>query len=451
MRRQLQRAYWIGNVLTLVIVLLLILFMVQTDIKNDKGNLRAILNTASEWTAEASSNLQDLADKIAASSPNLRVMFLLPNGIVLADSQDVDEAENIHLEPDVQSAIRGQVGEHLSFQQSWLYPSLNASVLLRGRLVLRLSSTVQEIRLVLTLVLPLLLLLFLAMIAISRGLMRPVITRMTHQLHQVRDLLLGTAKRGQIDAGQYYPELRPAMEHITLLIEGMRQDLLLIQKNQEMQRDFVDNSSHELKSPLTSIMGFAEMIQEDPDLPKAQVQEYLGYILQESQRMARIINDILLLGKKSSSQADSLEAVDLERIAQELSQSLQPQAAHKQITIQVSGQGSIKASQEDAWELLSNLMTNAIRYGRQGGWVKVELHGDSFSVSDNGSGIDPLNQERIFEKFYRTDAARDSGEPGTGLGLSIVAGILQRYGASISLLSAPKQGSCFTVSFAKKS
>lgn len=102
------------------------------------------------------------------------------------------------------------------------------------------------------------------------------------------------------------------------------------------------------------------------------------------------------------------------------------------------------------WDLLRNLMGNAVRYGRQGGYVKVLLSEGRLEVRDNGIGIAREHRERIFEKFYRVDAARDRGAGGTGLGLAIAAGITNRYGAAIHVESEPGQGACFIVDFVRK-
>lgn len=99
------------------------------------------------------------------------------------------------------------------------------------------------------------------------------------------------------------------------------------------------------------------------------------------------------------------------------------------------------------WDLLRNLMANAVHYGRQGGYVQVAMAGRELSVRDNGIGISAEHLPRIFEKFYRAEDAHSSTAPGTGLGLSIVAGIVNRYGGSIHVDSTEREGSCFTICF----
>ncbi len=448
MRKRLLRAYWAGNLVTVLMVLAFVAVMVSYDIASDRGSLRAILHTASAWTTEAGSPLQDLADRISEAGSPLQVTFLMPGGIVLAESGG-GEQDGLAMvrRPEVLAALSGKVGEEISFSDSLIHPTINAAVLLGGRLILHLKKPIQEISYVLFVYLPLTLLLVGVMVAISRWLLNPVTHRIVHQLEQVQALLEGTTQRDEIDPEAYFPEIRPAMEHITYLIDRLRYDLEQIGKAQDMQRDFVDNSSHELKSPLTSVLGFAEMIHDEPDMPLAQRQEYLGYILAECQRMQDVINDILMLERQEREESQEKDLVNLRQVALQVASTLMPQAARKDIQIQVEGEASVFAQEVDMRELLRNLMSNAVRYGRAGGWVRVELLGRRLTVRDNGMGIAPEHQPRIFEKFYRADAARDRREGGTGLGLAIVAGITNRYGAKIHLDSAPDKGSCFTVDF----
>ncbi|MGI6724873.1 MAG: sensor histidine kinase [Christensenellales bacterium] len=450
MRKKLLRAYWLGNVLTLLIVTAFAAITIATDIDADRGSLMAILNTASAWTSEASSNLQELADKIAHSAPPLRVTFLMPNGIILADSgDDIQDGSRLVAQEEVLEALRAGVGDSFSLERGVFYPALRAALLMEGRLLLHLDRPYREFEYLLTIYLPLLLLISLAMVVVARWLMNPLTSKMVHQLEQVRDLLEGTLVRETIDPDAFFPELRPAMENIIYLIDRMRFDLEQISKTRDMQRDFVDNSSHELKSPLTSISGFAEMLLEDPDLSKQEREEYLGYILKECERMAGIINDILMLERQSQALGPPHETVSLDKVANQVAVALSPQAAARDISIQIKGKMQVHAVEQDMWELLRNLMSNAVRYGRQGGWVLVEMDGKCLKVSDNGIGIAPEHLPRIYEKFYRVDSARARESGGTGLGLAIVASITNRYNAALSVDSKPGEGTCFSVQFVR--
>ena len=145
MRKKLLRAYWLGNVLTLLIVTAFAAIMIATDIDADRGSLMAILNTASAWTSEASSNLQELADKIAHSAPPLRVTFLMPNGIILADSgDDIQDGSRLVAQEEVLEALRAGVGDSFSLERGVFYPALRAALLMEGRLLLHLDRPYRE-------------------------------------------------------------------------------------------------------------------------------------------------------------------------------------------------------------------------------------------------------------------------------------------------------------------
>lgn len=451
MRRLLRRSYWIGNAFATLLVLVLVALMTRNAIVGDQGSLKAILHTASSWTLEASGNLQSLADRIAASAPPLRVTFLMPQGIILADSGSQDpDGQALLQRPEVIRALDGQIGEAIDWQPGIITPSITAAMLLDERLVLHLSQPIEEIRLLLTFYVPGLVLLFIILMLISHRVLYPASSRMIRQLEQVGALLEGAVQREQLDSADYFDELRPAMENISYLITRMRDDLKQISEARDMQRNFVDNTSHELKSPLTSAYGFAQMLYEEPDLPLAERQEYLGYILKESQRMMSIINNILMLQKSGHPSQEDMMEVPLHEVAEEVAQSLGPQAAEKQISIQLSGQMLVQAVEQHMWELLRNLMSNAIRYGRQGGHVWVRMGDRHLRVRDDGIGIDQEHLPHIFEKFYRADKSRSRNLGGTGLGLSIVANITAMYGITMRVSSQPNEGTSFELEFAQE-
>lgn len=131
MRKQLRRAYWMGNAIALFFVFLFVAGMVVQDVKVDQGNLVAILNATGGWTGEASSNLYELAHKIASSAPSLRVTFMMPNGIVLADSGDqLPDGGQLLASPAVQQALKTGMGQDINWYTGWLSPTLTAAATL---------------------------------------------------------------------------------------------------------------------------------------------------------------------------------------------------------------------------------------------------------------------------------------------------------------------------------
>lgn len=447
MKRHLRRAYLLVNVVTMVFVTLFFAALLHQEVEGDHQSLRAILNTATAWTGEATSNLRDLARKIADSSPALRVRFFLPGGIVLADSEArYDEPAPLEGR-EVQLALTGGIGHRTAWRQL-LSPTLYAAAPMGdGQMILHLSYQDARFRDLMRFAAPAYLLLFAVIHFSARFFMRPVTTKLTGQLGQIHRLLEGVIAREDIDADGFYPELKPAMQDILRQIDRMRYDLKQIEGTLSMQGDFVNNTSHELKSPLTSILGFSELLEESPHMPENKRCMYVGFIRREAERMLSVIDDILLLQQDVKPEPESLVNVDLRRTALEVRQSLTLSAEAADIRITVNGSMRVRAQERDMWELLSNLMSNAVRYGKPGGLVEVTMAGRVMTVRDDGIGIAREHLPRIFEKFYRADKARSRNAGGTGLGLSIVAGILHRYGASIKVDSEEGKGTRFVVTF----
>jgi len=159
---------------------------------------------------------------------------------------------------------------------------------------------------------------------------------------------------------------------------------------------------------------------------------------------------VLLLSRAEREQGLVYTDVCVEQVAEEICQALSPQAAQKNIALSVEGAMQQNAVEKDIWEILHNLTSNAIRYGKIGGYVKLRLGDCAIAVEDNGIGIDKEHLPRLFEQFYRVDQSRDPSVRGTGLGLSIVRTLAERNGGSVDVQSEPGQGSRFTVTFGKE-
>lgn len=222
---------------------------------------------------------------------------------------------------------------------------------------------------------------------------------------------------------------------------------------QQMRSEFFQNASHELKTPITSIGGFAQLLQSGMVKDPATRQRYLDKIVAESERMGELIGDILKISKyEESPDRDRDQRVDIPAVAQEVLERLQPAAARAQVKTALHLDGSdlcIAGSRKDLEELLSNLCDNAVKYNRPGGTVDVRLHslpdGVQITVADTGIGIARVHLDRIFERFYRVDKDRNKQVGGTGLGLSIVKHIANRYGGTVEIQSAEGRGTTLTV------
>lgn len=235
-----------------------------------------------------------------------------------------------------------------------------------------------------------------------------------------------------------YPELVPMIDEIKH------------QRNlqSDMRQEFTANVSHELKTPLTAISGYAEMIEND--IAKGDdVKRFAGKIRTESNRMLTLIGDIIKLSKLDSDTASEVsDTVDLKKTAEECKDSLAVACKEKDILITITGEAEqIKGYQTEIYELVYNLMDNAVKYNRQGGNIDVILSGKTIRISDTGIGIPEKDKQRIFERFYRVDKSRSKATGGTGLGLSIVKHVAEKHNATITVESTLNVGTDITVDF----
>ena len=221
---------------------------------------------------------------------------------------------------------------------------------------------------------------------------------------------------------------------------------------EDMRREFTANVSHELKTPITSISGYAEMmvagIARREDWPKLAEKIY-----DESRRLITLIDDIIRLSRLDEGSINEHPApVDLGALARRCAERLEVEAARCGVTVAVRGaEVSAMGSEALIEEMLMNLCDNGIKYNREGGRVVIttgEREGfPCFSVEDNGIGIAPEHLGRVFERFYRVDKSRSKDTGGTGLGLSIVKHAAAWHRASIEAESAPDRGTRITIVF----
>ncbi len=221
-------------------------------------------------------------------------------------------------------------------------------------------------------------------------------------------------------------------------------------QSEEIRRDFSANVSHELKTPLTTIKGFGEMMENGIITDSEDVKKYGGTIYRESERLLFLINDIIRLSEIEEQVNVEAQKIDLLAIANDTKEILNDKAHKHEISVEVSGYPVIiQGNSSYITELLLNLTDNAIKYNNRGGkvWIsisKTESQG-VISVKDNGIGIKESDQKRIFERFYRVDKSRSKETGGTGLGLSIVKHIVAYHGGEINIKSKLNEGTNITV------
>lgn len=221
------------------------------------------------------------------------------------------------------------------------------------------------------------------------------------------------------------------------------------------RREFSANVSHELKTPLQSILGSAELL-ENGLVPADDVPHFAGRIRAESSRLVALIEDIIRLSQLDEAVPIPREPVELREVAEDVAASLQDSAAAKGVSLTVTGEAAeLQGVPGLVREMVFNLCDNAIKYNVPGGTVEVSIArregGALLTVRDTGIGIPPKYQGRVFERFFRVDKSRSKASGGTGLGLSIVKHGAQYHGAKISLRSQPDRGTEISVLFPAKS
>ena len=230
-------------------------------------------------------------------------------------------------------------------------------------------------------------------------------------------------------------------------------DITQLRRLETVRRDFVGNVSHELKTPITAIRGLVETLIDDPEIEPELHRRFLGKISRQADRMANLVTDLLSLSRlEASDEPLRLAPLDVRDVLDETVRQLQPASEERRVTVRREWPDEplvVDGEEEALRQALGNLLSNAIKYSptdrrvtmrasRDGGAVVIE-------VEDQGPGIEPRHHERLFERFYRVDAARSRELGGTGLGLAIVKHTVRALGGEVSVESVPGRGSTFRI------
>lgn len=413
---------------------------------------------------QAWTSLEHQADLVSAgyeqlSSPDqlsvfvngdLRITLIAADGSVVFESATDQQMENHLSRPEIQQAMREGVGRNCRDSQTMGYETYYYAMLLPGGDILRVAQDSETIWSIYDAALPAIILSCILMMGaaaliaglLTRSLVQPIL-KMTDDLEHIQENVP-------------YRELIP-------FAESIHSDRLLRENNEKMRQDFTANVSHELKTPLTSISGYAELIETGMAKP-ADVPTFAARIHKEAQRMIALVSDILQLSELDSTQASrsrepvtEMAPVDLAALVKETAQNMTVNARRAYVTLQYDARpATVRGSRDQLSELTQNLCDNAIRYNRPGGHVELRcgVGGDGcpyFEVEDNGIGIPQDSQTRVFERFYRVDKSRSKATGGTGLGLAIVKHIALLHDAKIDLQSQVGTGTTIRVTFPKNS
>ena len=381
--------------------------------------------------AETQSALHSLEEDI-------RVTLVHADGTVYYDNfADPNAMDNHADRPEIRQALENGSGSDIRNSSTVDQNAFYYAVRLKNGDVMRLAQEASNIWSVYFRSMPLIVLLAAGMACVSLYLAhlltaRQPIERMTAHLNNVS----GVAR---------YPELEPFMD----MIEQQHEEIL---RSANMRVEFTANVSHELKTPLTSISGYAELI-ESGMAQGEQAKTFAAEIHKSANRLLTLINDIIRLSQMDAPMPDlKFEPVDLAQIAANTFEQLEMSARKADVTLQLDAKPAmVEADRQMMDELLYNLCDNAIRYNVHGGSVKLEVRPIRdkviVCVQDTGIGISPENQEHVFERFYRVDKSRSKATGGTGLGLAIVKHIAVKHNAQIELESELGRGTKISVIF----
>lgn len=346
----------------------------------------------------------------------IRITLVGPDGRAICDNYaDVKDMGNHKNRPEIKEALKNGKGQAVRNSQTIGKSAFYYAVRLDNGNVLRISKEVSSMTGILISTVPRLVvlsvLLFIACVLLSHALTKSIVK----PIEELAQNLEGPAMY------HVYEELEP---YVTT-IRSQHEDII---RNANMRQEFTANVSHELKTPLTSISGYSELI-ENGIATGDDVQRFAKEIHKSSNRLLTLINDIIRLSELDVTTEDIMEELDISEMAANSVEMLQMAAEKHQVRISFSGEKQmVMANRQMMDELIYNLCDNAIRYNNPGGRVDVSVYREVdrivLEVKDNGIGIPEKDQERIFERFYRVDKSRSKSTGGTGLGLAIVKHII---------------------------
>lgn len=360
-------------------------------------------------------------------------------GVIFDNKADSDSMANHGTRPEIAEALQTGEGQAVRKSETLSKSTFYYAVRLSDNTVLRVAKEVGSIYSV-----------------FGRGLVSIVVVLV---VLEVLSLLLAhflTAKlirpieklAENLDAGEEVSEYEELTPFINMIQEQHRN----IIKSSKMRQEFTANVSHELKTPLTSISGYAELI-ETGMASSEDVTRFARGIHSSSNRLLTLINDIIRLSELDGAEEETVfEHLNLYQLADTCVEMLTMNAEKHNVTISMTGTDCyINGNKQMIEEVLYNLCDNAIRYNNAGGKVEVEVSPRDektvLVVRDTGIGIPKEHQESIFERFYRVDKSRSKSTGGTGLGLAIVKHIVAKHNASIELVSEVGEGTTITVTF----
>ena len=400
------------------------------------------LKTYADVIKETQSYDQILQGEYDPDVDDLRITMIKKDGKVFYDSfADAKKMENHANRQEVRQALKHGNGKAIRTSDTLDKNTFYYAVRLDEGNILRVAKESRSIWSVFIKVTPAILILIFVILAISKMLSDVLTKSLLLPIEQMSENL------DHLEDITTYKELMPFIN----TIQEQHKNILM---NAKMRQEFTANVSHELKTPLTAISGYSELIQNGMTNEEETIR-FAGEIHKSAKRLLTLINDTIRLSQLDTSEQKVIyEAIDLYKIAEDCVNMLKFSAENHGITISIHGTNAyLEGNKEMLEEVVYNLCDNAIRYNNEGGKVDVTVKpvkGKIYlCVEDNGIGISKEHQERIFERFYRVDKSRSKSTGGTGLGLAIVKHIIQQHGAHMELTSEKGKGTKIEIEFSK--
>lgn len=411
----------------------------QQDVKNEAEYIRyGLESTGMEYLTRETGQLT-----------TSRITLLDAEGRILYDSErHPKEMENHGNRPEIQEAMEKGEGEQIRFSETLSDQTFYYAVKLDNGDILRVAKTTDSVFHTMVSSFTLMGILFLIILALGFLL----IERQTKKLIEPINRLDLEQPLKNVE----YEELRPLLNRVDEQNKQIASQVEELKQAEAVRREFSANVSHELKTPLMSISGYAEIMKNGMVRPQ-DIPEFAGRIYDEASRLTSLVQDIIEISKLDEKSGEMpFENVDIYEIAEDICQNLTLQSKKKKVMLSIEGSNvEIYGVRHILYEMCYNLVDNAMKYNIEGGYVKVSLSTTEnqvcFSVEDNGIGIAKEEQERIFERFYRVDKSHSRKTGGTGLGLSIVKHGAALHHAQIVLESEPEKGTKIQVLFKKLS
>lgn len=444
MSKKIFNSIWIVALAVFLASLLFIMGMSYSYFSDvQEAQLRIETELAAKGTAMGGTDyLEGLGQK------NYRITWIDSDGTVLYDSQADSAGMENHLErEEVRQALETGHGESSRYSKTLSEELLYCAELLPDGTVIRLSSVRSTVlMLLLGFAQPIAIVAVLAL-ALSFWLASRLSKKIIEPINA-----LDPDKPSDYIGKEAYAEIEPLLLKMRAQQNEIAKNQAELEKTSQIRQEFTANASHELKTPLHAISGYAELL-ENGMVKQSDIRPFAGKIRLEAQRMTQLVGDIIDLTQLDGG-ADGMqwELCDLNSIAENAADSLQSAAAENSVELTVSGESAlVRGIPQVLYSIVYNLCDNAIKYNRPDGKVSVtvakEPSGVRLCVADTGIGISEEHQSRIFERFYRVDKSRSKEVGGTGLGLSIVKHGLMIHRARLELDSVPGKGTTFTIHF----